>query len=107
MIIALASPCIASTLDEGLDKIKRFLAEASAQGVPGYRPRVAFVMAAYNEEKIIRGIPEDKEILFLPDMFLGAYLQKAGFAKLAIRGDALDRIVVRELGRRDGAARRR
>jgi predicted amidohydrolase len=32
MIIALASPCIASTLDEGLDKIKRFLSEASAQG---------------------------------------------------------------------------
>jgi N-carbamoylputrescine amidase len=32
MIIALASPCIASALDEGLDKIKRFLAEASAQG---------------------------------------------------------------------------
>src|SRR3989440_572620 len=32
MIIALASPRIASTLDEGLDKIKRFLAEASAQG---------------------------------------------------------------------------
>ncbi|MGA9773990.1 MAG: carbon-nitrogen hydrolase family protein [Blastocatellia bacterium] len=32
MIIALASPCIAASLDEGLDKIKRFLTEASAQG---------------------------------------------------------------------------
>jgi predicted amidohydrolase len=32
MIIALASPCIASTLDEGLDKIKQSLSEASAQG---------------------------------------------------------------------------
>ena len=32
MIIALASPRIASTLDEGLDKIKQFLSEASAQG---------------------------------------------------------------------------
>lgn len=32
MIIALASPCVASTLDEGLDKIKQFLSEASAQG---------------------------------------------------------------------------
>jgi len=32
MIIALASPGIASTLDEGLDKIKRFLSEAAAQG---------------------------------------------------------------------------
>jgi predicted amidohydrolase len=32
MIIALASPCVASSLDAGLDKIKRFLSEASAQG---------------------------------------------------------------------------
>src|SRR3984893_3677133 len=32
MIIALASPCVASSIDEGLDKIKRFLSEASAQG---------------------------------------------------------------------------
>jgi predicted amidohydrolase len=32
MIIALASPRVASALDEGLDKIKRFLSEASAQG---------------------------------------------------------------------------
>src|ERR1700681_4324686 len=32
MIIALASPRVASALDEGLDKIRRFLSEASAQG---------------------------------------------------------------------------
>jgi N-carbamoylputrescine amidase len=32
MIIALASPCIASTLDEGLDKIKLLLSEASTRG---------------------------------------------------------------------------
>jgi predicted amidohydrolase len=32
MIIGLASPCTALTLDEGLDKIKRFLSEAAAQG---------------------------------------------------------------------------
>jgi len=32
MIIALASPRIASDLDEGFDKIKRLLSEASAQG---------------------------------------------------------------------------
>jgi predicted amidohydrolase len=32
MIIALASPRVASSLDEGLDKIKRFLSEASAEG---------------------------------------------------------------------------
>ena len=32
MIIALASPRVATTLDDGLDKIKRLLSEASAQG---------------------------------------------------------------------------
>jgi predicted amidohydrolase len=32
MIIALATPCVASSLDEGLDKVKRFQSEASAQG---------------------------------------------------------------------------
>ena len=32
MIIALASPRIASTLDEGLEKVKRFQSEAAAQG---------------------------------------------------------------------------
>ena len=32
MIIALASPCIASSLDEGLAKIKQSLSEAAAQG---------------------------------------------------------------------------
>lgn len=32
MIVALASPAVASTLDDGLDKIKRLLSEASAQG---------------------------------------------------------------------------
>ena len=32
MTIALASPCIASSLDEGLEKIKRLLSDASGQG---------------------------------------------------------------------------
>src|ERR1700693_1253911 len=32
MIIGLASPCIAATLDDGLEKIKRLRSEASAQG---------------------------------------------------------------------------
>ncbi len=32
VIIALASPAVATTLDEGLEKIECFLAEASAQG---------------------------------------------------------------------------
>src|SRR6476661_6357554 len=37
-----------------------------------------------NAEKVIRAIPEDKEILFLPDMFLGAYLQKVTGRKMEI-----------------------
>ena len=32
MIIALASPRVASSLDEGLDKVERCLSEAAAQG---------------------------------------------------------------------------
>jgi predicted amidohydrolase len=32
MTLALASPCVASTLDEGLEKIKRLLSEASTRG---------------------------------------------------------------------------
>src|SRR5262245_9028192 len=32
MIIALASPSVATTLDDGLDKVKRLIAEASRQG---------------------------------------------------------------------------
>jgi N-carbamoylputrescine amidase len=32
MIIALASPSVASSLDDGLEKIERLLAEAAAQG---------------------------------------------------------------------------
>ncbi len=32
MIIALASPAVATTLDDGLEKIRRLLSDASAQG---------------------------------------------------------------------------
>ncbi|MCS6806028.1 MAG: quinolinate synthase NadA [Acidobacteriota bacterium] len=35
-----------------------------------------------NAEKVIRAIPEEKEILFLPDMFLGAYLQRVTGRKM-------------------------
>jgi quinolinate synthase len=37
-----------------------------------------------NAEGIINAIPEDKEILFLPDMFLGAYLEKKTGRKMHI-----------------------
>jgi quinolinate synthase len=37
-----------------------------------------------NAEGIINAIPEDKEILFLPDMFLGAYLERKTGRKMHI-----------------------
>ena len=37
-----------------------------------------------NAVKVINAIPPDKEILFLPDMFLGAYLEKVTGRKLRI-----------------------
>jgi predicted amidohydrolase len=59
MIIALASPRIAATLDEGLDKVKTLLADASGQGaeivcfpeayLPGLRGQ-DFEVPAFDEE---------------------------------------------------------
>lgn len=37
-----------------------------------------------NAERVIRAIPEDKEILFLPDMFLGSYLQRVTGRRMRI-----------------------
>lgn len=37
-----------------------------------------------NAERVIRAIPEDKEILFLPDMFLGSYLRQVTGRKIEI-----------------------
>ena len=37
-----------------------------------------------NAEKVIRSIPEDKEILFLPDMFLGAHLERVTGRKMHV-----------------------
>jgi len=37
-----------------------------------------------NAERVIRAIPDDKEILFLPDMFLGTYLEKVTGRKMHV-----------------------
>ncbi len=37
-----------------------------------------------NAEKVIRAIPEDKEVLFLPDMFLGAHLERVTGRKMHV-----------------------
>jgi predicted amidohydrolase len=70
MIIALASPSVASTLTEGLDKIERFLSEASAQGaeivcfpeayLPGLRGQ-DFDVLPYDEamqEQVLRAVSQ-------------------------------------------------
>ena len=70
MIIALASLRIATTLDEGLDKIKRFLSEASAQGaeivcfpeayLPGLRGQ-DFEVLSFNrmqEERVLQTVAQ-------------------------------------------------
>lgn len=35
-----------------------------------------YCVTSGNAERVVRAIPEDKEILFLPDMFLGTYLRQ-------------------------------
>ncbi len=68
MIIALASPAVAPSLDEGLNKIKRFLSEASAQGakivcfpeayLPGLRGQDFDVLpfGQAEEERVLRTV---------------------------------------------------
>ena len=65
MIIALASPGVASSLDEGLDKIKTLISEASTQGteivclpeayIPGLRGQ-DFDVYAFDQTKQDRGL---------------------------------------------------
>jgi predicted amidohydrolase len=70
MIVGLASPRIATTLDEGLDKVRRLLSEASAQGasvvcfpeayLPGLRGQ-DFEVAPFDraaEERVLRMVAE-------------------------------------------------
>jgi predicted amidohydrolase len=70
MIIALASPGLASTLEEGLDKVKRLLGEASAQGaaivcfpeayLPGLRGQVFEVwpFEPAQQERALRAVAQ-------------------------------------------------
>jgi N-carbamoylputrescine amidase len=70
VIIALASPRIASTIDEGLDKIKELLSEASAQGaeivcfpeayVPGLRGQdfEVFPFDQFQQERALKSVAQ-------------------------------------------------
>src|SRR5215467_10829235 len=70
MIIALASPGIAATLDDGLEKMRRLMSEASAQGarivcfpeayLPGLRGQ-DFEVCPFeraDEERVVRAVAD-------------------------------------------------
>lgn len=65
------------------DQLRAWKAEHPGAVVVSYVNTTAEVKAetdycctSGNAERVIRAIPEDKEILFLPDMFLGSYLKR-------------------------------
>jgi quinolinate synthase len=73
------------------DDLRRWKAEYPGAVVVSYVNTTAEVKAlsdycctSGNAEGIINSIPTDKEILFLPDMFLGAYLEKKTGRKMHI-----------------------
>ena len=43
-----------------------------------------YCVTSGNAEEVVRSIPEDREILFLPDMFLGAHLERVTGRKLHV-----------------------
>jgi quinolinate synthase len=80
---------LASTITA--DDVRRWRAEYPNAVVVSYVNTTAEVKAlsdycctSGNAESIIRSIPEDKEILFCPDMFLGAYLEQKTGRKMHI-----------------------
>lgn len=65
------------------DQLREWKAEHPGAVVVSYVNTTAAVKAetdycctSGNAERVIRAIPEDKEILFLPDIFLGSYLRQ-------------------------------
>jgi quinolinate synthase len=73
------------------EDLRRWKAEYPGAVVVSYVNTTAEVKAlsdycctSGNAEAIINAIPEDKEILFLPDMFLGAYLERKTGRKMHI-----------------------
>src|SRR5438874_3015688 len=100
MIIALASPCIASALDEGLDKIKRLLSDASAQGaeivcfpeayLPGLRG-VDFEVLPFGEaerERVIQAVAQAARTYAVAAILGTGRLTEAGRRNAAVVFDA-------------------
>jgi predicted amidohydrolase len=100
MIIALASPRVASSLDEGLDKVKHLLAEASAQGaevvcfpeayLPGLRG-VDFDVLPFDQaqyERVIRTVAQWARAYKVATILGTEQLTGAGRLNVAVVFDA-------------------
>src|SRR5258708_19026821 len=90
LIPDLAAGCsLAATINA--DQLTAWKAEFPDAVVVSYVNTTAAVKAlsdycctSGNAERVIRAIPEDREILFLPDMFLGTYLEKVTGRKMHV-----------------------
>lgn len=104
MIVALASPRVASSLDEGLDKIKRFLSEASAQDadivcfpeayLPGLRGQDFNVLPfdQTHHEQVLRAVAQWARVYEVATILGMERLTEAGRQIVAVVIDALGQI---------------
>src|SRR5919197_1318190 len=84
----LAAGCsLAATIDA--DQLRAWKAEHAGAVVVSYVNTTAEVKAesdycctSSNAAAVVRSVPEDREILFLPDMFLGAWVEKVTGRKM-------------------------
>ncbi len=86
----LAAGCSLADTITGAD-VRAWKAEHPGAAVVAYVNTTAEVKAesdicctSSNAVEVVRSIPEDREILFLPDMFLGAYLERVTGRKMKI-----------------------
>src|SRR5262245_9402055 len=104
MIIALASPRVATTLDDGLDKIKRLLSEASAQGaevvcfpeayLPGLRGQDFHVLpfGPAEQERVLRTVGQWARTYAVAVILGTERLTEAGRENVAVVFDARGQI---------------
>ncbi len=105
MIIALASPGVAPTLDEGLQKIKHLLSQASAQGagivcfpeayLPGLRGQdfEVFAFELAEQERTLQAVAEWSRTYSIATILGMERLTKAGRENAAVVIDARGRIL--------------
>jgi predicted amidohydrolase len=100
VLIALASPCIASTLEEGLDKVKRLLSEASARGaaivcfpeayLPGLRGQdfEVFPFGPAQQERVLQAVAQWARTYAVAAILGTERLTEAGRENVAVVIDA-------------------